>query len=209
MRLCLFIPKHPEGTEYFLPLLSPLVVVGSLSNHIKVNGPQRHTVSQHGEPVLVQSGLSGDQSCSYSIKIWWLSICSWRLFWTACVLSSALPPWGEAGDRFGQLWSFSVYSNISLWKCSPRLFCLDVMVVQERRCFPHGHSWGLRLSKNLPTVVLHLIIQDGWSTVGLCEICFLLGTGDKLETTKWWMSAPEEDGITVICCNLLFSQLKL
>lgn len=87
-----FIPKHPEGTEYFLPLLSPLVVVGSLSNHIKVNGPQRHTVSQHGEPVLVQSGLSGDQSCSFSIKIWWLSICSWRLFWTACVWSPAQPP---------------------------------------------------------------------------------------------------------------------
>lgn len=41
-----------------------------------------------------------------------------------------------------------------------------MMIVQERWCFPHGLSWGLRLSKYLPSVVLHLIMQDGGSAVG-------------------------------------------
>lgn len=51
-----FIPKNPLRPEYFLPLCLPLtfplVVVGSLSAHINVNGSQQHTVSQHGEPIL-------------------------------------------------------------------------------------------------------------------------------------------------------------
>lgn len=51
-----FYPQNPVRPEYFLPLCIPfplvVVVVGSLLAHIKVNGPQQHTVSQHGEPVL-------------------------------------------------------------------------------------------------------------------------------------------------------------
>lgn len=44
--------------------------------------------------------------------------------------------------------------------------CLDVMIVQELRCFPYGHSWARGLSNYLPAVVLQLIMQDGRSAVG-------------------------------------------
>lgn len=48
----LFIPRNPVRPECFLPLPFPLAVVGSVPAHIKVNGPQQHTVSQHGDPIL-------------------------------------------------------------------------------------------------------------------------------------------------------------
>lgn len=52
----------------------------------------------------------------------------------------------------------------------------------ELQCFPHGHPWGLRLSKYLPTVVLHLIMQEGCSAMGpvwgfVCFPCFMLKCG--------------------------------
>ena len=58
----------------------------------------------------------------------------------------------------------------------PSAVCLDKMIVQELQCFPYGHNWGLRLSKDLPTVVLHLITQTADHQWVLYESLFLLGS---------------------------------
>lgn len=93
--------------------------------------------------------------------MWWITIWSWRLRSDAFVLNCALPE--GAVDLVGWLWSCSIYSNVVRMFSSA--VCLGVMIVQECQCFPYDHSWVLRLSKYLPAVVLHLIMQDGWSAL--------------------------------------------
>lgn len=71
-------------------------------------------------PFWLSSGQSWDQRYSYSIKMWWISIWSWRLPSDALVLNRALPQ--GAVDLVGRLWSCSIYSNVTLLECSPQLF---------------------------------------------------------------------------------------
>lgn len=54
MRLSFHPPPKPTESRILSPSLAPLplVVVGSLSAHIKVNRLQQHTGSQHGEADL-------------------------------------------------------------------------------------------------------------------------------------------------------------
>lgn len=81
MWLCLFLSlQNPVGPEYFLPLCLPLpfplVVVGSLLANIKVNGLSNTLCPSVVSLPWLSSGRSRDQSCSYSGKMQWISICS-------------------------------------------------------------------------------------------------------------------------------------
>lgn len=91
-----FIPKNPVRPEHFYPLCLPLPF--SSRCFWQPSGPYyskwasaTHCVPSVETPFWLSSGQSGDQSCSYSSKMWWISICSWRLLWAAFVLNPTLP----------------------------------------------------------------------------------------------------------------------
>lgn len=96
-------------------------------------------------PFWLSSSQSGDASCSCNSKMGPASICSWRFLWAAFVLNPT--------PHLGSWWSGSYeavafYSNAAFFvKMLYSVICLDVMIVQELRCIPYGHKWGLRLSK--------------------------------------------------------------
>lgn len=146
---------------------------------------------------FLSSGHLGDQCYSYSVKMRWMypsgaDVCPrMLLFWTT--------------HYSGCRWSCrTVMKLYHLLKCnSVRMLssaaCLDVMIVEERRWFPYGRTRGLRLSKDLHTVVLGLIIQDDWlALVSVWGFVYIQEIRDMLGWTVAQWSAPKIDGITII-----------
>lgn len=83
-----------------------------------------------------------------------------------------------ASDRIAQFQSWSIYSNATVLKMLFWALCLNMIITQKRRCFPHGQSWDLWVSKYVAHGVV-APLQEGWCGEASCTdaICFFSAGG--------------------------------